>query len=504
MQYPRSPYRAPDLKSATAWVFTTGALVWFYLWSYGDALGAFFSLDDYWELAAVDRLDIGRLSDLVGLFRPDYPSFLLYRPFSTIIFYLGLKQAFGHDPFAYHATMVAFHVANSLLVFGIAKNLFRSTSCGIATSFTYALAPGHSIAVYWMALFTMTGTAFFYFAAFLAWIRPGRGRRVGLSFFLFLVALLASEHAVTLPVLLSITTLVLEPPSRWKEDLRLQSPFYVVMLLYVGAKLYYLYSTGPVLAAYSMQLAPTIILRQLGRYLGFAFNFFYRPDRGDNAAFLLGVAVVVAAATSAFTTVWWQCGNRALRVGALGFNLFVLALAPVIFLPNHQQSYYVGIAGLGMALAAVGMGSGLLRPRMRRTVLAALCLALLCVHATWTRLELRRNSDAVFFDGASETSLRWLYTIWFMGASNFYTEVVIPDDPVTRRLFDPGDPLKADTVFLCPPMGVRLSADIDAEVPSPGGLVLKAPWSYPQQRSWRRKWDWLDVACNKTKPQPYE
>src|SRR5205085_2081154 len=252
---------------------------------YGDALGGFFYLDDYWELSRINSISVRSIGDIARLFEP-FPSFLLYRPISTMVFYHLLRLAFGYNPFAYHATLIAFHVLNGVLVFFIGRHLFRSRTGGFLTSMLYAMAPGHMLAVYWMALFTMTGTAFFFFLALVAWFcMPGRWR-VPTTFVLFLVALLSSEHAISLPLVLTASAILIDEDRDWKRLLRTQAPFYVVAVCYAGVKLWYIGHAVPIqLAAdpYRPTLNPINILRQLGQYVGYAINLFYDPTRSDEA-----------------------------------------------------------------------------------------------------------------------------------------------------------------------------------------------------------------------------
>jgi hypothetical protein len=150
-------------------VFAAALLAAFYLWSYGDCLGAFFLNDDYWVLRAANGIVLESPIDLARFFRPE-PFFLLYRPVTTLMYFYALRELFGHDPMRYHAVQLTVHVLNAILVYGISTRLFRAPAAGLAAALIYATAPGHAIAILWMVLITMSGTAFFYFLAFYVWI----------------------------------------------------------------------------------------------------------------------------------------------------------------------------------------------------------------------------------------------------------------------------------------------------------------------------------------------
>src|SRR5262245_56441909 len=162
---------------ATVWLLVAiAAMAAFFLGSYRDALGTFFYLDDYWVLAKGAQIAVRSPLDVAHFFVPTQ-GFFFYRPVSTVMYFHVLHALFGTDPFGFHAVHLGAHVVNGLLVYAVADRLFFSRPLALATALVYAAAPGHAFAAYWVALFTVTGTALFYFLGLWVWLAvDGRGR----------------------------------------------------------------------------------------------------------------------------------------------------------------------------------------------------------------------------------------------------------------------------------------------------------------------------------------
>ncbi len=469
-----------------------------YFWSYQDSLRCFFHFDDFWVLAAAARIHLETPLDLWQFFRPVH-GFLLYRPVSTVFYFFALHQFFGYDPTGYHAVQLAFHVINALLVYAIADTLFLSRPLGLATALVYATAPGHAIAVYWNALFTITGTAFFYFVGLWVWLRLHSRWRMPITFVLFVAALLASEHAVSFPIALTLAAVLLPGAPTWRRLLREQAPFYLVVLCYLGAKLAYLrYGLtrdfpDPAVRAYialgyHTSVAPVSILRQLGHYFTFAVDAAYGTGSFEVCALGFGIALMVVAMLSTGLVLTRRWVTRPLRVAAFGLDLFVVALAPVLVLPSHVFSYYVGIAALGLALALMGCASAL--PRFgHRLGPCVVVLALVATHVAFTARAVRRSEEFRFFDAFSTTAARWLYTLSQTANHGAVEEVVVPANGLTDLVFGH---VQAQALFLCAHYVVRTVPDVDQVGMTPKRLVIPAPWALPTTSP---RWGWLARGC---------
>ena len=465
------------------------ALAVFYTWSYFDCLRAFFFLDDFWIIRATAGIEIHTPLDLLQFFRPvPPPSFLLYRPITTVVYFFLLRTLFDYHPVLCHATQLAFHVMNAVLVLGITWRVVRSLPLAVAAAFIYATAPGHALAVYWIAVFNMTGTAFFYLLALWLWLAPNGSRRVGSVFVVFIITLLAGEHAVTLPIVLTLTDLLLAPQRNWRRLCREQAPFYVVAGAYATAKIYYARYMLPIPVAaavstfYRTTHDPSVILQSLGRYLGFGLDVAYALHDADVWPLVVGAALLLAAVASTIVVLSVKAAPRPVRVIALGLDVFLVTLGPVLILQDHQQPYYIGIASVGLSLAVAGLLSSV---PLRHGTAAAMVIALvLSVHVFYIRPLQQQPQIFQLFVGGSETSAGWLYAL-ANAATDGVSEVVIPENAVTKSVFELNE---AHRFLLCAPYTVRLSANILTEAPAPGRLIIPTvtlPRNLPRaSRSW--------------------
>ncbi len=484
------------------------ALVSFHLASYGDGLHTFFYLDDFWVMEMASRVHIRWPWDVVQLFVPSHLGFLLYRPLSTVTYFFALRETVGYVPTGYHAVQLGFHVVNAVLVYALARRLTLPRGAAAATSLIYAAAPGHALATRWVALFTVTGTACLYFLTLRVWLQRGWRWRVPVTWGLCVLAVLASELAVTLPVALLLTDVLLDGERDLWALARRHIPILLPIVAYVAVKAYlfqYLLPGSPrragfegsLQAAYGITLDPTAIVRHLGHYLGWSVPFAYGVNLPAlvtavpaQQAWALRLGYLVLALT-ATTTGWAWLRPRAhptLRLAAFGLALFVLTLAPVIVLRDHLFSFYVSVAAFGLALALVTGVRAL--PWIGDAAPLLLAAAVLVTHARWTMTAVRTERLASMYQAYSEEAVQWLWAIQLATADAAVDEVVVPRTGVTVNMFERSE---AHRLFLCGRYRVRISDDLDGEPRPPGTIVLPRPTRVPDDT--RRSWAWLRQAC---------
>jgi hypothetical protein len=476
------------------------ALAVFYVASYGGATGTFFSFDDYWVMARADEIGVRGPLDVWRFFTLDHNGFVMYRPLSTTAYFWLLHALFGYDPAGYHAAHLALCVADAALVYGIATQALGRPGLGLATALLYAAAPGLAIAAYWVALCTVTGTAFFYLLALRVWL--GTRRRLAVVP-VFLVALACAEHAVTLPLTLTLAIVLLE--GRWpgRADLPALVPLYAIMIGYIGAKLVYfkvsLLAQFLLGIGYGITANPVSWLENLGRYGGYASALPYplvapglpasRP-----VALALGGLLALAAAAVLVAARPGRPLSRETRVAAFGVAAFPVMLGPVLLLGNHLYGYYVAIAAAGLALATIAGLAAL--PRLGRWAPAVGLIATLAVHAGHNLNAVEREPELAFYRGFTRATARWLYTVQTIDREHPEArEVVIKrGDFTTSILFVTG----AYRLLL---PGIRIQIRL-VNTPSryasePGTVVLDAPYERPAGLPLpgaRPEWDWLRAA----------
>jgi hypothetical protein len=512
---PRS--RGSDsLRSIGTGIVVFALLLCWYVARYGDCASYFFHFDDFWVLA-----DASRVAGVTDIFRPGGGHYLLYRPFSTVGYFWLLQRLFGYDAAPYHAAQLLAHVVNAFLVFGVGSIVLRSRLLGLGAAAIYAAEPGHTIAIYWNALFTMTGTASWYLACL--WVSigglgprpnqmaPGRAAGAGdalrgaraierlrpvLCFVLFLGALLSSEHGVTLPASLAAASLLLGSDP-WQRVLRRLAPFFLVAVVYSAAKIAYIrYGldadiTDPLVnfvfrMNYQPVVDPVETLRLVGFYTGSAIGWLHDSSPQAPSWYGVGAAMVALLAFSA----WWATRSDAGRRMLFGLLLFFIPLAPVLILPGHPQSCYVGTAGAGIAIALMAATGAM--PRFGTLVSVGAAAVLVTGTLRVGEPQARASEDFRFFRDFQRGALAWLDGVEEAARQNpGVQEMLLPSNAVTDLVFQHG---QAHRLLLEAPYEVHTTKNLAAEPAIAGRLPVALPGSFRNHTAYpgrRPQWDWL-------------
>lgn len=199
---------------------------------YADSIAGFFFLDDFWLLHAV-RVGVDPLSRAFM----HLSSAGLYRPLTQEAYVFVLASLFNSDASGYHLVQLVFFGINSGLVVYIGYKLTQSWFRGLVTGILYAAAPGHVVAVFWIAAFTMTGTATVLFAAIGWWLYANGRSRIGGAAALQVVGLFCSEHAIALPALLFLISVCGPEGARPARALRTVASLAVIVAVYLVSRL---------------------------------------------------------------------------------------------------------------------------------------------------------------------------------------------------------------------------------------------------------------------------
>ena len=126
----------------------------------------------------------------------------LYRCRATsIVMTFWTERLFGTSPLAFYSTSVLMHVANTLLLFLVARRLGMGAALSYLASAFFAVYLGHQEAVMWYAALPELLLFFFCGCFLLAWhafLRTRSWTSFDLAFLTFLLALLSKEAAVVL------------------------------------------------------------------------------------------------------------------------------------------------------------------------------------------------------------------------------------------------------------------------------------------------------------------
>jgi protein O-mannosyl-transferase len=142
-----------------------------------------------------------------------------YHPLTTLTYLLEYRY-FGLNPFPYHLFNVLLHLANTWLVFHLARRLSGRRLVALIVSLLFAVHPMHVESVAWVAERKDVLYAFFFLLslhAYLHYLDSGhRARYYALMLALFLASLCAKATAVTLPVVFILIDYYKSRTISWK------------------------------------------------------------------------------------------------------------------------------------------------------------------------------------------------------------------------------------------------------------------------------------------------
>jgi hypothetical protein len=295
-----------------------------------------------------------------------------FRPFGLLA-YAAEARLFGTSRVAWHASSLVLHIANSALLFGIArKRAYRSWPAGAAALF-FLLHGTRPEAVTWIsAQFDLWATFFFLLAllAFLRRVESGAARWQIVSLSALFFALISKEAAYVFPLVLCL--IVWLDGIRGKKAVRLLAPpfaltglVFLYRWLLLGGIGGYRTGTGTPFI-YSINLfrtAKALLLRPVA-VLDFPMNWTRQPEWWLWVCLILGM-VALAASASAKThqrKLWFGLGF--LLVAALPVHQFLLIDADL----EKSRVLYLPSAGFALVFAAVLES---LRPRIAVAVACA-------------------------------------------------------------------------------------------------------------------------------------
>jgi 4-amino-4-deoxy-L-arabinose transferase-like glycosyltransferase len=456
---------------------------------YRDALLSFFFLDDFWLLHDAAALQWHSPLDAIQLLRPTHVGFQLYRPLTQYAYFAALGASFGADASAYHAVQILAFTACALLVFGITRRLTGSIQAGLAAGLIYAATPGLAVAVFWMAAFTMLGTALVVFLMLWAWLCIDRPRRrVAACTVLQAIGLLASEHAVVGPALLALLAWYAPRGEPWQRRLRLLLAPAAVVAVYLLIKLWYFAAVQRPAGPYAPTANIGLWLMDAGHYALGAINLVkqHRPPAGP-VSLLVGVLLVVLLAVATWRA---RRHNGRWRLLAVGVAVFLVAIVPVLALPWHAYDYFVGIAALGVALAVLGLCQVLGR-RAWASLALAIALVLVLYDAVTGQAAARDDPAFRLILSGGAASARWIAGVRWVRAPRLQY-VTVRSDPVTEAVFGMGH---AELVFPGMPRRVELFPAHTRPPKSPGKVVLYRPVDTRALDrglpGWDERWAWL-------------
>ena len=219
--------------------------------SYINTFDNEFVWDDH--IFILDNTDIKLFSNIPYFFKEDADG--LYRPLRTLHYTIAYS-IFKKNEFGYHLNSIFFHIIISVLIFFIIKNIIGKNIALIA-SLIFAVHPIHTERVANMtAGFDLLGIfllllSFYFYILFSkssnkeSFIKNGKNNRYFIfSLLFFILALFASEEAITLPLLIILYEFSFNREKFYKKNiiknLNYYLPYFIAALLYMVLRFFVL------------------------------------------------------------------------------------------------------------------------------------------------------------------------------------------------------------------------------------------------------------------------
>jgi hypothetical protein len=341
----------------------SGVLAFFY----HGALGVYFFHDDF---VFLDRATLSSPSDLIDLFSLERNQRGLedtshsYRPISTNLYFGLVQQAFGLEPLAFHlVNLLALAGIGTLLVVLLVR-LGLTPWSSIALAVIYAASSINHETQLWISVFQELSCALLVLAALLVHIGSDRSKWRGkvTVLGLYLPALLCKEMALSLPAILLCWELVVRR-SRLREALAATLALWIATAVYVTVRVAVL--AIPTEGPYAVRMG-WFVLENLGTYAEWSAQALCLTSDWRAGLALLVLAGVGLRFAS----------HEARRLVAFGVLWFLLALGPVIFMPDHLYRYYLVLPVLGLVTAIAALIGPVASRIPRKEVRAGIALVL--------------------------------------------------------------------------------------------------------------------------------
>jgi len=334
-----------------------------------------------------------------------------YQPL-TILSYALEYHFFGLHPKIYHATNLALHVVNAILVFWLVMVISKKRiSVSLITALLFSLHPLRVESVSWVASRKDVLYSFFLLMALISYLEYVTQRKRGLyllSFLLFLASLLSKATGAILPFLLCVTDYVLR--RRFDRKLVMEKvPFFVVALIFahiaVGAQ-HGALGKELVFSYRILVIFYGLALYAWNTFFPFHLSAIYPYPPRD--AFFYGVSCASLIFISLMSSYAFKA-RRSIRKIIFGLLFTLVSIAPVLqFIPVGfaviaDRYTYLPSIGVSYVVAVLCMRSycapwkHMFRVRMLHVIAIAIAL---CVYstATFMRVKVWANGVTLFSD----------------------------------------------------------------------------------------------------------
>lgn len=303
----------------------------------------YFAADDSGWLRLMQEVEAGQRS----LLEPSFGGWTT--PLANLVFYLWFKT-FGLQPTGYYVAVYVLHCLNTTLAFFLIRSLTHNHRLALLSAALYLIHFAHWAdwgPLAWIAAFVQLVVAAFYLASLLAFWHFTQSRQpisYSLALLFFVLALLAKESALSLPLVIALLTFYVRQQKNipLKTGLAWLLPFFLILSLYIAYE-YQFQAARPYLQKGNYQLG----LHILGNYHYFSNLIIPNPASAPVQSFLerLNRPALTVGATALALAVKIALLGIALLIAFKGSppQRLLLAMSLLMYLPF--TGFVEGFAG---------------------------------------------------------------------------------------------------------------------------------------------------------------
>jgi protein O-mannosyl-transferase len=307
----------------------------------------------------------------------------MYRPFALVFFWFAHKL-WGTSPTGYHIALTLIHLANTCLVYAVARKLLSASAIAATLgAAVFALHPARVESVAWISGAPDPLALFFLLAALLAHHAysgdPGKWRYLMMAAASFQLALWSKEAALAFPLIVVAHDLLFRKKINWPSA-----------ILYVALAAGYLICRSLALSGSGLlsNHNPAQFTRALDLTAGYAewlvfprqVPFYLQPPQHALATLISGCALLLILL---FIPAAWRFSGEAARkplafslVWAIGFSW--IAVLMMFYLEGYISARFLYVPSAGMAFFVAACYDGLIarHAKLKKPVLVLLSVAI--------------------------------------------------------------------------------------------------------------------------------
>lgn len=329
---------------------------------YSDSLNYYFFQDDFFE---INISKAANFQDYLSFFK-FRDDIIAYRPVSLQNYFFLSNKLFDLNPVGFRLIVFSVFLVNAYLVAKVIHKISGNKNIGLLTSSFWVTSSIHFMTLSWIAAaYNLIGTFFWLLTSilFLNFVRTNRLITYHLALITFLLTIGSFEFSITWPVIFGFYYFFVLKNSL-ARSLKLFLPFIAISIVYLVLRL--LLIKIPQIIEYKTTLNFDS-LKALFWYVLWSFNIpeefkkqiatnliVFNPKFSQEywplilKTFYGAILIITAGTILPSVLIFRRKLNINIKFLVFFISWFLIAVSPVLLLPNHTFSMYLTLASIGI------------------------------------------------------------------------------------------------------------------------------------------------------------